>query len=92
LFGKKDLAKNSPVPWYLPIDTSHVLISSFRLTALRRFFTRNMVTVLEKLGVAHKGSHLFSLFCFYMKEIFTSVFLRRWSLSPTRCRGVLPAR
>ncbi|KAL0464450.1 UNVERIFIED_CONTAM: Cycloartenol-C-24-methyltransferase [Sesamum latifolium] len=53
---EKDLALDSPVPWYLPMDTSHFSFSSFRLTSVGRFFTRNMVKALEALGVAPKGS------------------------------------
>ncbi|KAF4361017.1 hypothetical protein F8388_016826 [Cannabis sativa] len=30
---EKDLAVDSPVPWYLPLDKSHFSLSSFRLTA-----------------------------------------------------------
>jgi len=41
----KDLAVGSPVPWYLPLDTSHFSLSSFRLTAVGRFFTKNMVNI-----------------------------------------------
>ncbi|KAG6408575.1 hypothetical protein SASPL_131591 [Salvia splendens] len=40
---EKDLAVNSPLPWYLPIDASYFSLSSFRLTALGRFCTRNLV-------------------------------------------------
>ena len=40
---EKDLAVGSPLPWYLPLDTSHFSLSSFRVTALGRFITRNMV-------------------------------------------------
>ncbi|KAH8520095.1 hypothetical protein H0E87_001525 [Populus deltoides] len=52
----KDLAVGSPMPWYLPLDTTHFSLNSFRLTAVGRFFTRNMVKALEYLGVAPKGS------------------------------------
>ncbi|KAH8498897.1 hypothetical protein H0E87_017714 [Populus deltoides] len=52
----KDLAVGSPVPWYLPLDTSHFSLSSFRLTAVGRFFTKNMVKALEFVGLAPKGS------------------------------------
>lgn len=52
----KDLAVGSPVPWYLPLDTSHFSLSSFRLTAAGRFFTKNMVKALEFVGLAPKGS------------------------------------
>ncbi|CAI0393813.1 unnamed protein product [Linum tenue] len=52
----KDLAKDSPVPWYLPLDKSHFSLSSFRLTAAGRFFTKNLVKALEYVGLAPKGS------------------------------------
>ncbi|KAF2319614.1 hypothetical protein GH714_017597 [Hevea brasiliensis] len=52
----KDLAASSPVPWYLPLDKNHFSLSSFRLTAIGRFFTRNMVKTLEFVGLAPKGS------------------------------------
>ncbi|KAJ6424707.1 hypothetical protein OIU84_025466 [Salix udensis] len=52
----KDLAAGSPVPWYLPLDTTHFSLNSFRLTAVGRFFTKNMVKALEYLGLAPKGS------------------------------------
>ncbi|PRQ54746.1 putative sterol 24-C-methyltransferase [Rosa chinensis] len=56
---EKDLAKDvkeSPLPWYLPLDTSRISLSSFRLTAVGRFFTRNMVKALEYVGLAPQGS------------------------------------
>ena len=40
---EKDLAVDSPLPWYLPFDKSHFSLSSFRLTAAGRFITKNMV-------------------------------------------------
>ncbi|KAK6162996.1 hypothetical protein DH2020_002837 [Rehmannia glutinosa] len=91
----KDLATDSPVPWYLPMDTSHFSLSSFRLTAVGRFFTRNMVKVLEKMGVAPKGSQRVQAFlekaaeglvAGAKKEIFTSMyfFLARKPLSETQ--------
>lgn len=52
----KDLAADSPIPWYLPLDKSHFSLSSFRLTAVGRFVTRNMVMALEYTGLAPKGS------------------------------------
>ncbi|CAN4080574.1 unnamed protein product [Withania somnifera] len=52
----KDLAEDSPVSWYLPLDTSHFSLSSFRLTAVGRLFTRNLVSALEYVGLAPKGS------------------------------------
>ncbi|KAH6803498.1 sterol methyltransferase 1 [Perilla frutescens var. frutescens] len=80
---EKDLAVDSPVPWYLPIDASYFSLSSFRLTALGRFFTRNLVAGLEKIGVAPKGSQRVQAFLEKAaeglvaggrKEIFTSMY------------------
>ncbi|XP_039030759.1 cycloartenol-C-24-methyltransferase-like [Hibiscus syriacus] len=56
LIWEKDLASDCPVPWYLPFDKNHLSLSSFRLTPLGRFFTRNLVKALEFLGFAPKGS------------------------------------
>ncbi|CAH9098961.1 unnamed protein product [Cuscuta epithymum] len=53
---EKDLTEDSPIPWYLPLDTSHFSLSSFRLTAVGRLLTRNLVKALEYVGVAPKGS------------------------------------
>ncbi|CAI9775805.1 unnamed protein product [Fraxinus pennsylvanica] len=46
---EKDLAADSPLPWYLPLDKSHFSLNSFRLTAID-------VMALEKMGLALKGS------------------------------------
>ncbi|MBA0854194.1 hypothetical protein Goshw_027346 [Gossypium schwendimanii] len=56
IIWEKDLAVGSPLPWYLPLDTSHFSLSSFRLTSVGRFITRNMVKGLEFVGLAPKGS------------------------------------
>ncbi|OMO71307.1 Methyltransferase type 11 [Corchorus capsularis] len=53
---ENDLAVDSPLPWYLPMDKNHFSPSNFRGTAVGRFFTRNMVKVLEFLGLAPEGS------------------------------------
>ncbi|PQP94840.1 hypothetical protein Pyn_25227 [Prunus yedoensis var. nudiflora] len=53
---ENDLAVDSPQPWYLPLDTSRISFSSFRLTAVGRFFTKNMVKALEFVGLAPPGS------------------------------------
>ncbi|KAJ4711594.1 Methyltransferase [Melia azedarach] len=53
---EKDLVVDSPLPWYMPLDTSHFSLSSFRLTSVGRFMTRNMVKALEFVGLAPKGS------------------------------------
>nr|POF09493.1 cycloartenol-c-24-methyltransferase [Quercus suber] len=49
---------DSPIPWYLPSDKSHLSLSSFLLTAVGSFITRNMVKTLEFVGLAPKGSRL----------------------------------
>ncbi|XP_010923409.2 cycloartenol-C-24-methyltransferase 1 [Elaeis guineensis] len=59
---EKDLALDSPVPWYLPLDTRHFSITSFRLTAFGRLITRTMVKTLEFLGFAPAGSERVSSF------------------------------
>ncbi|XP_077213801.1 cycloartenol-C-24-methyltransferase-like [Tasmannia lanceolata] len=59
---EKDLALDSPVPWYLPLDTSRFSLSSFRLTTLGRLITRNMVRALEFVGLAPEGSQRVSSF------------------------------
>ncbi|KAI3699584.1 hypothetical protein L2E82_43994 [Cichorium intybus] len=58
---EQDLAKDSPLPWYLPLDTSHYSLSSFdcfRLTATGLFITKNVVIALEYVGLAPKGSQI----------------------------------
>ncbi|XP_031092393.1 cycloartenol-C-24-methyltransferase 1-like [Ipomoea triloba] len=52
---EKDLAEDSPIPWYSSMDTSFSL-SSFRLTAAGRFMLRNLVKALECVGIAPEGS------------------------------------
>ncbi|CAI9764977.1 unnamed protein product [Fraxinus pennsylvanica] len=53
---EKDLAVDSPLSWYLPLDKSQFSLSNFRSTAVGRFITKYMVMALEKVGVAPKGS------------------------------------
>ncbi|OMO71432.1 Methyltransferase type 11 [Corchorus olitorius] len=53
---ENDLAVDSPLPWYLPMDKNHLSLSNLRATAIGRFITRNMVKVLECLGLAPEGS------------------------------------
>nr|GLL34531.1 cycloartenol-C-24-methyltransferase 1-like [Ipomoea trifida] len=53
---EKDLAEDSPIPWYSSIDTSFSLSISFRLTAVGQFVLQNMVQALESVGIAPKGS------------------------------------
>ncbi|XP_073108147.1 cycloartenol-C-24-methyltransferase 1-like [Elaeis guineensis] len=52
----RDRALDSPVPWYLPLDTSQFSISNFRSTAIGRWITRSMVSLLEYVGLAPAGS------------------------------------
>lgn len=39
----KDLAEDSPVPWYLPLDGGQFSITNFRATAIGRCVTKYMV-------------------------------------------------
>ncbi|XP_072951322.1 cycloartenol-C-24-methyltransferase 1-like [Typha angustifolia] len=89
---EKDLAQDSPVPWYLPLDASRFSLTSFRLTALGRLITRTMVKALEFAGLAPQGSDRVSSFLEKAavglvdggrKEIFTPMyfFLARKPLS-----------
>nr|XP_009394726.1 PREDICTED: cycloartenol-C-24-methyltransferase 1 isoform X2 [Musa acuminata subsp. malaccensis] len=62
VISEKDLAADSPVSWYLPLDTSQFSITSFRLTSFGRFITRTMVKTLEFVGIAPAGSNRVSSF------------------------------
>ncbi|XP_007028764.2 PREDICTED: cycloartenol-C-24-methyltransferase isoform X1 [Theobroma cacao] len=53
---EKDVAVDSPLPWHLPLDKDYFSPSNFRVTAFGRFVTRNMVKILEFLGLAPEGS------------------------------------
>ncbi|XP_022865523.1 cycloartenol-C-24-methyltransferase-like [Olea europaea var. sylvestris] len=53
---EKDLAVDSPLSWYLPLDKSRFSLSNFRSTAVGRIITKYMVMALEKVGLAPKGS------------------------------------
>ncbi|KAL2329327.1 hypothetical protein Fmac_022754 [Flemingia macrophylla] len=53
---EKDLSIDYPVPWYDPLDTTHLSLNTFRLTAIGRFFTRSLVKSLEFVGLAPRGS------------------------------------
>lgn len=59
---EKDLAADSPVTWYLPLDASRFSLTSFRLTSVGRFITRTMVNALEYVGLAPAGSNRVSAF------------------------------
>lgn len=45
----KDLAADSPVPWYLPLDKYQLSLTGFRCSAVGRFITRNMVRAVTRL-------------------------------------------
>ncbi len=51
----KDLAPESEVPWYQPLDGSWNL-SNIKATRFGRMFTHVMVNVLEFLHLAPKGT------------------------------------
>ncbi|KAK8936793.1 Cycloartenol-C-24-methyltransferase 1 [Platanthera zijinensis] len=53
---EKDLAVDSPLPWYLPLVTQHFSLSSFRLTTIGLLLTRIMVKTLEYARLAPAGS------------------------------------
>ncbi|XP_034704677.1 cycloartenol-C-24-methyltransferase-like [Vitis riparia] len=80
---EKDLAVDSPLPWYTPLDKSHFSLSGFRVTGVGRFISRNMVKALEFVGLAPKGSQRVQaflekaaegLFDGGKKEIFTPIY------------------
>ncbi|KAK7830470.1 cycloartenol-c-24-methyltransferase [Quercus suber] len=56
IIWEEDVAVNSPLPWYLPLDKNQFSLASFRVTAFGRFITRNMVKILEFFGLAPEGS------------------------------------
>ncbi|CAL5434939.1 unnamed protein product [Camellia sinensis] len=58
---EKDVASDSPLPWYLPLDKCHFSPSNFRVTAAGRFITRNMVRALEFVGLAPEEAKEFKL-------------------------------
>ncbi|KAJ0982307.1 hypothetical protein J5N97_010562 [Dioscorea zingiberensis] len=62
IISEKDLAADSPVPWYLPLDGSRFSLTSFRLTSIGRFITRTMVKTLEFVRLAPAGSARVSSF------------------------------
>ena len=47
IIWEEDVAVNSPLPWYLPLDKNQFSLASFRVTAFGRFITRNMVRMLK---------------------------------------------
>ena len=47
---------NSKYTWYDPLAPKAISLSSFRTSTLGRFITRNMVYVLETVGIAPKGT------------------------------------
>ncbi|KAK6933826.1 Sterol methyltransferase C-terminal, partial [Dillenia turbinata] len=53
---EKDLAQDSHIPWYQPLDSRRISFDNFRTTFIGRFFTRKLVVALEYVGIAPKGS------------------------------------
>ncbi|KAG6628251.1 cycloartenol-C-24-methyltransferase-like isoform X3 [Carya illinoinensis] len=62
LIWEKDIALDSPLPWYLPLDKNHFSLTNFPATSVGRFVTRNMVRILEFVGLAPKGSQRVQIF------------------------------
>uniref|UniRef100_A0A0A9F5M6 Methyltransferase n=1 Tax=Arundo donax TaxID=35708 RepID=A0A0A9F5M6_ARUDO len=52
----KDLAEDSPCPWYQDIEPGYFSCTSFKNSRVGQFFTRAIVTTLEFLCIAPKGS------------------------------------
>ncbi|XP_071721724.1 cycloartenol-C-24-methyltransferase-like [Rutidosis leptorrhynchoides] len=80
---EKDVAVDSPIPWYSVLDSSQFSLSNFRATRLGHFVTRTMVKFLEAVGMAPQGSvrvHKFleqaadGLVAGGKKEIFTPMY------------------
>ncbi|ONK65449.1 uncharacterized protein A4U43_C07F37230 [Asparagus officinalis] len=53
---EKDLAVDSPLPWYLPLDINVFSITRFRLTSFGRFITKSFVKTLQFVGLSPAGS------------------------------------
>ena len=51
----KDLADESEIPWYQPLD-GNMSLSNFRQTKAGRWLTHKLVNVLEFVGLAPKGT------------------------------------
>lgn len=61
----KDLAEDSPIPWYQHVEPSHFSLTSFQCTRVGHFITRSIVNTLEFLRIAPEGS--IRVFNFLMK-------------------------
>ncbi|CAA7015941.1 unnamed protein product [Microthlaspi erraticum] len=53
---EKDLAKDSPVQWYLPLDTTHFSLLSFRVTTVGKFLTEKLMKALEYVRIVPEGT------------------------------------
>ncbi|CAH2035383.1 unnamed protein product [Thlaspi arvense] len=53
---EKDFAKDSPVPWYLPMDTNNLSLLSFRVTTVGKFVTDALIKGLEYVRVVPEGT------------------------------------
>ncbi|CAN6439951.1 unnamed protein product [Victoria cruziana] len=51
-----DLACDSPIPWYAPLESPFSL-SGFRLTSVGRVMTMKIIKALEYVGLMPEGSH-----------------------------------
>ncbi|KAF0910919.1 hypothetical protein E2562_005316 [Oryza meyeriana var. granulata] len=52
----KDLAEDSPLPWYLPLNPSQLSLTDFQFTRVGRFLGQTLVKTLEFLHLAPEGS------------------------------------
>lgn len=72
---EKDLATDSPIPWYLPLDKNHFSLSSFRLTALGRFVTKNMVSCcFNNARFNHAMVYKHNIYLFFLSQWLVSLY------------------
>ncbi|KAM7268363.1 hypothetical protein ACFE04_010529 [Oxalis oulophora] len=80
---EKDMAQDSPIPWFLSLDPNHYSLSNFRVTGIGRLITRNLVKFLEYVKIAPQGSQRVQKFLEQAadglleggrKEIFTAMY------------------
>ncbi|EEE51997.1 hypothetical protein OsJ_33689 [Oryza sativa Japonica Group] len=52
----KDMAEESPLPWYQPLDPSQLSLTHFQFTRIGRFLGQTLLKSLEFLHLAPEGS------------------------------------
>eukprot|EP00758_Cryptobia_borreli_P011710 Tbor_TRINITY_DN5685_c0_g1::TRINITY_DN5685_c0_g1_i5::g.8463::m.8463/K00559/E2.1.1.41, SMT1, ERG6; sterol 24-C-methyltransferase len=58
-FDKVELYESSPpknITWYNPLEASYTSLSGVKASPIGRFFTMQMCSIFEKIGIAPKGS------------------------------------